>query len=266
MSKCFYTVKYFTVNIFTHNQFRTILNMEFKDRLHQVIETKSLNPYKIWKDTGIQRQSIMNYLKGENKPSSDILKRLADYLEVSADWLLTGLGDIHPGNGNSEKVLNIVAEAPGEYKAVKQVKTSGMNWIQIPFIPVHARATFAETFETEIHEQSILSISHLPGINYENGKIFEVDGDSMEPTLITGEQVFCEYIDPADWKYITGPVVVAFGNNMVVVKRIKENNLANGELTLWSDNEMGGKLTLSSDQDQIRRIYKVKYTVYKPIR
>ena len=113
---------------------------------------------------------------------------------------------------------------------------------------------------------SSITIPRLPGINYENGKVFEVDGDSMEPTLITGEQVFCEYVDPADWKYITGPVVIAFGNNMIVVKRIKENNLANGELTLWSDNEMGGKLTLHTEQDQIRRMYKVRYTVYKPIR
>lgn len=238
--------------------------MEFKDRLQKVIETKSLNPYKIWKNTGIQRQSIMNYLKGENKPSSDILKRLADYLEVSADWLLTGVGDIRPQTDTNR--IDFVADAPTEYQTAKQVDISNINWMQIPFIPVHARATFAETFETEIHEQSSLTIPRLPGINYENGKVFEVDGDSMEPTLITGEQVFCEYVDPADWKYITGPVVVAFGNNMVVVKRIKENNLATGELTLWSDNEMGGKLTLSSEQDQIRRMYKVKYTVYKPIR
>lgn len=149
---------------------------------------------------------------------------------------------------------------------VRNVDTQTMNWIQIPFIPVHARATFAETFETEIHELSSITIPRLPGINYENGKVFEVDGDSMEPTLITGEQVFCEYVDPADWKYITGPVVIAFGNNMIVVKRIKENNLANGELTLWSDNEMGGKLTLHTEQDQIRRMYKVRYTVYKPIK
>ncbi len=90
-------------------------------------------------------------------------------------------------------------------------------------------------------------------------------GTAWTQPLITGEQVFCEYVDPADWKYITGPVVIAFGNNMIVVKRIKENNLANGELTLWSDNEMevnSPPHRAGSDP----RMYKVRYTVYKPIR
>lgn len=235
--------------------------MDFKDRLQMIIENKHLNPYKIWKDTGIQRQSIMNYLKGENKPSSDILKRLSDYLEISADWLLTGLGDMRPDAADQGLVL-----AEKFANNVKEVDVQGMKWISIPFIPVHARASFAESFETNVHETESVLIPRISGINYENGRIFEVDGDSMEPTLITGERVFCEYVDPADWKYITGPVVVAFGNNMVVVKRIKENNLVKGELTLTSDNEIGGKITLTSEQDQIRLMYKVKYTVYKPVR
>ena len=176
---------------------------------------------------------------------------IIDKLNINPIWFETGKGEMLKSNFTQSDVRN--------------VDTQTMNWIQIPFIPVHARATFAETFETEIHELSSITIPRLPGINYENGKVFEVDGDSMDPTLITGEQVFCEYVDP-DWKYITGPVVIAFGNNLIVVKRIKENNLANGELTLWSDNEMGGKLTLHTEQDQIRRMYKVRYTVYKPIR
>ena len=87
----------------------------------------------------------------------------------------------------------------------------------------------------------------------------------MEPTLVSGEQVLCEIIDPNNWKFTTGVVVVAFGN-MVVIKRIKDNDLINGKLVLWSDNELGGKITLSEDTDPIRRIYKVKYTIYKPIR
>ncbi|WP_195360349.1 helix-turn-helix domain-containing protein [Odoribacter splanchnicus] len=238
--------------------------MEFKDRLRLLIENKNVTPYRISKDTGISNQLLSNYLQKNAEPKKDKLKILAEYFNVNAGWLLTGLGDIRSTGDN--ETLNITIENLPEYKNVKPIVTSNMNWIQIPFIPVHARATFAETFETEIHELSTLTIPRLPGINYENGKVFEVDGDSMDPTLITGEQVFCEYVDPADWKYITGPVVVAFGNNMIVVKRIKENNLANGELTLWSDNEMGGKFTLHTEQDQIRRMYKVRYTVYKPIR
>lgn len=201
---------------------------------------------------GISRSTYTGIEKGKATLTERNKMLIIDKLNINPIWFETGKGEMLKSNFTQSDVRN--------------VDTQTMNWIQIPFIPVHARATFAETFETEIHELSSITIPRLPGINYENGKVFEVDGDSMDPTLITGEQVFCEYVDPADWKYITGPVVIAFGNNMIVVKRIKENNLANGELTLWSDNEMGGKLTLHTEQDQIRRMYKVRYTVYKPIK
>lgn len=201
---------------------------------------------------GISRSTHTGIEKGKATLTERNKMLIIDKLNINPIWFETGKGEMLKSNFTQSDVRN--------------VDTQTMNWIQIPFIPVHARATFAETFETEIHELSSITIPRLPGINYENGKVFEVDGDSMDPTLITGEQVFCEYVDPADWKYITGPVVIAFGNNLIVVKRIKENNLANGELTLWSDNEMGGKLTLHTEQDQIRRMYKVRYTVYKPIR
>ena len=191
---------------------------------------------------GISRSTYTGIEKGKATLTERNKMLIIDKLNVNPIWFETGEGEMLKSNFTQSDVRN--------------VDTQTMNWIQIPFIPVHARATFAETFETEIHELSTLTIPRLPGINYENGKVFEVDGDSMDPTLITGEQVFCEYVDPADWKYITGPVVVAFGNNLIVVKRIKENNLSNGELTLWSDNEMGGKFTLHTEQDQIRRMSK----------
>ena len=227
--------------------------MRIIDRFDKYMKIKKLNDNKVT----IKLDISVGLLGKSRRPNSDLGKKtiekiLHTYTDLNRVWLITGEGEMLKSNFTQSDVRN--------------VDTQTMNWIQIPFIPVHARATFAETFETEIHELSSITIPRLPGINYENGKVFEVDGDSMEPTLITGEQVFCEYVDPADWKYITGPVVIAFGNNMIVVKRIKENNLANGELTLWSDNEMGGKLTLHTEQDQIRRMYKVRYTVYKPIR
>ncbi|WP_318269854.1 helix-turn-helix transcriptional regulator [Butyricimonas paravirosa] len=146
------------------------------------------------------------------------------------------------------------------------MKIENTEWIEVPFVPLHARATFAETFlDTNVREIETVRVQKRPGINYEKAKAFEVDGDSMEPTLVSGEQILCEIIDPNNWKFTTGVVVVAFGN-MVVIKRIKDNELTNGKLVLWSDNELGGKITLSSETEEIRRMYKVKYSIYKPIR
>ena len=178
--------------------------MRIIDRFDKYMKIKKLNDNKVT----IQLDISVCLLGKSRRPNSDLGKKtiekiLHTYTDLNRVWLITGEGEMLKSNFTQSDVRN--------------VDTQTMNWIQIPFIPVHARATFAETFETEIHELSSITIPRLPGINYENGKVFEVDGDSMEPTLITGEQVFCEYVDPADWKYITGPVVIAFGNNMIVV-------------------------------------------------
>lgn len=63
--------------------------MEFKDRLKIAIDNKGVTAYAIGRDTKISKVSIRNYLNG-TKPSIDNLNILSDYLEVSAEWLLTG--------------------------------------------------------------------------------------------------------------------------------------------------------------------------------
>ena len=180
-------------------------------------------------------------------------QKFIEIFNINKEWLLEGKGD-------NTFTLS------GNVSNVHPVEVENSDWIEVPFVPLHARASFAETyFDSNVNEVETIKIRKRPGIKYEKAKIFEVDGDSMEPTLVSGEQVLCEIIDPANWKFTTGVVVVAFGN-MVVIKRIKDNELANGKLVLWSDNELGGKITLSNETEEIRRIYKVKYSIYKPIR
>ncbi|WP_270546531.1 XRE family transcriptional regulator [Butyricimonas paravirosa] len=180
-------------------------------------------------------------------------QKFIELFNVNKEWLLEGKGDN----------IFVLSE---NLSNVHPVKIENTEWIEVPFVPLHARATFAETFlDTNVREIETVRVQKRPGINYEKAKAFEVDGDSMEPTLVSGEQILCEIIDPNNWKFTTGVVVVAFGN-MVVIKRIKDNELTNGKLVLWSDNELGGKITLSSETEEIRRMYKVKYSIYKPIR
>lgn len=192
--------------------------------------------------------------RGNTKLAPHFAQKFIAEFEINEKWFLFGEGDRIFKNTTTEDVTNAHPVIMND------------EWIDVPFVPLHARATFAESFlDTNVKEIEIVRIQKRPGINYNKARVFEVDGDSMEPTLVSGEQVLCEIIDPNNWRFTTGVVVVAFGN-MVVIKRIKDNDLTNGKLVLWSDNEKGGKITLSKDTDEIRRMYKVKYTVYKPIR
>ena len=73
--------------------------MMFKDRLKYLIENITVNnqqvtPYKIGKDTDVSRVSIENYLSGKQTPSIDKATILAQYFNISVNWLLTGEGEM----------------------------------------------------------------------------------------------------------------------------------------------------------------------------
>lgn len=73
--------------------------MDFKDRLkylidNEVVGGKKATPYQIGKNTSVSRQSIENYLIGKQRPSIDNATIIAGYFGVSANWLLTGEGEM----------------------------------------------------------------------------------------------------------------------------------------------------------------------------
>lgn len=217
------------------------------------LKTQGTSYSEVANKIGASTSLVSEIRRGKTFLLPHFAQKFIEIFNINKEWLLEG-------RGNNVFILS------GNVSNVHPVEVENSDWIEVPFVPLHARASFAETyFDSNVNEVETIKIRKRPGIKYEKAKIFEVDGDSMEPTLVSGEQVLCEIIDPANWKFTTGVVVVAFGN-MVVIKRIKDNELANGKLVLWSDNELGGKITLSNETEEIRRIYKVKYSIYKPIR
>ncbi|MDD3040149.1 helix-turn-helix domain-containing protein [Bacteroides sp.] len=62
--------------------------MILADKLKKLLEEKEVTAYKIWRDTGIAKQSIMRYMNGTAKPSGDNLHLLAKYFNVPTDVLI----------------------------------------------------------------------------------------------------------------------------------------------------------------------------------
>lgn len=60
----------------------------FSTRLEQTIKENKVSKKKIAKDLGINPQAISNYTKMERLPRLEIVVRLAEYFNVSVDWLL----------------------------------------------------------------------------------------------------------------------------------------------------------------------------------
>ena len=65
------------------------LSMEiFVQRLNKLIEENKITKYKLAKIIGVSKQTVMFWCAGINEPKISYLKKLAEYFEVSSDYLL----------------------------------------------------------------------------------------------------------------------------------------------------------------------------------
>lgn len=53
-------------------------------------EKNEITPYKVGKETGIATSTLSDWKNGKSTPKQDKLKLIADYFNVSVDYLMTG--------------------------------------------------------------------------------------------------------------------------------------------------------------------------------
>jgi transcriptional regulator with XRE-family HTH domain len=81
------------------------LFMDFKDRFKQARTKKAISQSELAKIVGVHVTNISRYERGENKPTSEVLSKLADALDVSADYLMSGSTDDIATDAISDKEL-----------------------------------------------------------------------------------------------------------------------------------------------------------------
>ena len=64
-----------------------------KGRIQQIIDFFGLNPNTFAQEIGVNRSTLSHVLNGRNKPSIDFTQKILNrYSEISARWLMTGVG------------------------------------------------------------------------------------------------------------------------------------------------------------------------------
>ncbi len=79
--------------------------MEFKERLKQARTKKGISQNQLAKDIGVHVTNISRYERGENRPTSDVLTKLANALDVTGDFLMDGSMDDKAQMAISDKEL-----------------------------------------------------------------------------------------------------------------------------------------------------------------
>lgn len=87
-------------------------NAPFPSHLRDLLEERKTTITALARELGITRQAVSQYADGTGQPNADKLKRIADYFNVSADWLL--------GRAGGVKSLNADIAAVGKYTGLSE--------------------------------------------------------------------------------------------------------------------------------------------------
>ena len=72
---------------------------EFKDRLRRAREARGLSQLDLANKTGLQPAAVSHFETGQRSPSFENLKKLADALSLSVDYLLGRIDEEQHGQG-----------------------------------------------------------------------------------------------------------------------------------------------------------------------
>jgi phage repressor protein C with HTH and peptisase S24 domain/DNA-binding XRE family transcriptional regulator len=109
---------------------------------------------------------------------------------------------------------------------------------QVPLVGIKAQAGYVRGFEQVDYMDTLEKYSLPPGVNPTGAvwSYFEVDGDSMEPTLYAGDIVLASMLPHEDWGDIKNfCVYIILTSEQLMVKRVYQKNAT--EWILISDNE-----------------------------
>ena len=181
--------------------------MSISKQLKALREKASLSQKKVAEELGITKGAYSLIENGQNSITTEHLLTLSRLYSVPTDRILKG-----------------------SHNSIMMSSTNGF----VPLINVEARAGFIENRDNE-QWMSTLDMFKLPGYEPAQGqKLFEVEGDSMMPTLMHGDILITQHTDDIS-EILDGSVAVIITTKSVLTKRIKKD-LSNDAIILISDN------------------------------
>lgn len=223
-----------------------IVNQQFK-KVYQELEKLNLIKGKsdIAKKLGTYNHVINSILKGQRNITVDQLNKLFDNYGIDANYLF----------GNSESIFLDGAPLRSDIpvRSLEEKRRGGRD--NITLVPERAVAGYALEHDDSEWLDSLQKFS-IPGLD---GQLigFEINGDSMMPTITNGDTVICQPLERGD--LLRDNHVYVIVTDVVVAKRVQQIRDGNhvARLRLISDNDAVYK-PYEVDLEEIRQILKVK--------
>lgn len=207
-----------------------------KERILTFIESEGIKKNAFFQETGIQASNF----KGKNilsQPGSDMLvKILSIYPKLSAEWLMTGRGNML----SSDNSDNAVRQTPEP--AAKRVMDDGKEGI--PLLPLDAMAgAFTDDISVMEYECERYIVPAFKGADF----LIPVKGDSMQPTYKSGDLVACQRVPLTDIFFQWNKTYVLDTVQGALIKRVCRGS-DNEHVLIVSDNPAYEPFELSLKQ------------------
>jgi hypothetical protein len=225
-------------------------------------------------ENGVQRQFALRVgarpgqiseLFGErkSKPSSELLEKIAKaYPQLRMDWLLRGDGEMTL-SADAKNHSKISSYPPDQSNAHAVGLLSEIPVIELRRVSFKARASFNYAQLQRFKDSDIFDtvLFRLPpgrtAEDYADALVFDIEGDSMEPSLRDGQQVIAWPVSEGKWEHLHNTICVVDYDETVTVKAILKNELFDRDgLTLHATGGAGGSFTVA--RKDIHSIWEVR--------
>lgn len=191
------------------------------DRIQQKLDELHLKQADIARATGRSTAAVTKWLRGENVPKADSLKQIAQLLNTTDEWLLTGKTNI--SMQDIDKTLNpYQSEASLSNKKIA-VWNDGDN-LPEGMIPIryltnivgslgngYPNEDYYEESNLWFREETIIECN----VNPDYARVINVQGDSMSPEIVDGQVIA---IDTSATRIFDGEIYAFVVNGELKVK------------------------------------------------
>lgn len=215
--------------------------MKYGDRVKQLRNVLKKNQDEFSDIVGISRQSLYRIEKNQSEIGIDFLNKIGQ-IGANTDWLITGEGEMFRSDETDTELT-----AAGN----SELAPEDSSVVKIPVIDVRASAgPGILNYIEDIKDYVAIPVSMLPvHSGRQNLAFIEIYGDSMEPTLRSGERIV---VDTQAQDIISGGIYLIKAFDELRIKRLEQR--LNGNIRIFSDNPAFAPEELTKEQWQASEI------------
>lgn len=182
--------------------------MQIHEKIKRARILADLTEEEMAEKLGIKRSTYQYWEK--KTPSLDKIKQVAEVLGLPDDYFFIS-------DDEGDTVNNDFIKRRQKLKLHDSLASDG-----VLFVPVSAKAGYLTHISDQIYLNQLEKV-YLPGFPYrgERYRIFEVEGDSMEPTLAQGYFIVAERVEQEAWHQVANYYIyIIVMENDILIKRL----------------------------------------------